>query len=69
MDVNADEVTRQLLASKINLMIHGHTHRPAVHALELAGAVATRMVLGDWGEKAWYIKADASGQELLSYPL
>ena len=32
-------------------MVHGHTHRPAVHTLEVDGAPATRIVLGDWYEQ------------------
>lgn len=48
MDVNAAEVSRQLRDAKVTLMIHGHTHRPAVHDIELQGTPAKRMVLGDW---------------------
>ena len=32
------------------LLIHGHTHRPAVHEFELDGAPARRIVLGAWHE-------------------
>lgn len=69
MDVNAAEVSRQMQDAHVTLMIHGHTHRPAVHDIELQGNPAKRMVLGDWGDNVWYIKADASGQKLLSYSL
>jgi len=69
MDVNAGEVSRQMKEANVTLMIHGHTHRPAVHDTELQGIPAKRMVLGDWGENVWYIKADSNGQQLLSYPL
>jgi UDP-2,3-diacylglucosamine hydrolase len=29
-------------------MIHGHTHRPASHDLQVNGHAAQRIVLGDW---------------------
>jgi UDP-2,3-diacylglucosamine hydrolase len=32
-------------------LVHGHTHRPAVHRLEVAGEPAVRIVLGDWYEQ------------------
>jgi UDP-2,3-diacylglucosamine hydrolase len=32
-------------------MIHGHTHRPAMHSLRVNGALARRIVLGDWYEQ------------------
>lgn len=41
-------------------MIHGHTHRPAVHA---AGN-RTRIVLGDWYEQGSVLRVDANDAEL-----
>ena len=68
MDVNQDEVVKQLENANVKLMIHGHTHRPAEHELQIASGTAKRLVLGDWGESIWYIKADQQGQTLHSYP-
>jgi UDP-2,3-diacylglucosamine hydrolase len=48
MDVNPGEVERVLRRFGVRRMIHGHTHRPAVHRVELDGAEAERIVLGDW---------------------
>ncbi len=48
MDVNADAVAAALREAGVTTLVHGHTHRPAVHDLELDGAPATRIVLGDW---------------------
>ncbi|KLV09133.1 UDP-2,3-diacylglucosamine hydrolase [Photobacterium aquae] len=50
MDVTPDEVVSQLRQHQVALMIHGHTHRPAVHELDMDGSPATRIVLGDWYE-------------------
>lgn len=51
MDVTPEAVERMLRDTGARCMIHGHTHRPAVHALECAGESATRIVLGDWYEQ------------------
>jgi UDP-2,3-diacylglucosamine hydrolase len=48
MDVNADAVNRAFSTHKVQLMIHGHTHRPAIHQLTANGKAAQRIVLGDW---------------------
>ncbi len=51
MDVTPQAVERMMLETRTRCMIHGHTHRPAVHALDCAGEAATRIVLGDWYEQ------------------
>ncbi|MBE0489903.1 MAG: UDP-2,3-diacylglucosamine diphosphatase [Halomonas sp.] len=48
MDVTPEEVVRVMDAQGVTTLIHGHTHRPAVHDLSVAGKAATRFVLGDW---------------------
>ena len=48
MDVNAQAVESAFIDNKVTLMIHGHTHRPAIHKLEINNKPATRIVLGDW---------------------
>ncbi|TFH86808.1 UDP-2,3-diacylglucosamine diphosphatase [Billgrantia azerbaijanica] len=71
MDVTPDEVARIMRAHGVSTLIHGHTHRPAVHALDLGGRPARRYVLGDWtAEQGWEIVV-ASGQapELRPFPL
>ncbi|MDR2012493.1 MAG: UDP-2,3-diacylglucosamine diphosphatase, partial [Rhodanobacter sp.] len=35
-------------AHDVRRLIHGHTHRPAVHRIDLQGTTAERIVLGDW---------------------
>ncbi len=48
MDVNRDAVDRLMRSHGVDLLIHGHTHRPAIHEFELDGRPARRVVLGDW---------------------
>ncbi|MDN3653901.1 UDP-2,3-diacylglucosamine diphosphatase [Thalassotalea ponticola] len=69
MDVSQDEVVAQMRASDVQLLIHGHTHRPNVHTFELDGKQATRIVLGDWYEQGAWLKFDEHGFELLNEPL
>ena len=51
MDVTPEAVERMMLDTGTRCMIHGHTHRPAVHAIDCAGERATRIVLADWYEQ------------------
>lgn len=51
MDVNSDAVSQRLRDWQVRRLIHGHTHRPAVHEFELDGRSAARIVLGDWFEQ------------------
>lgn len=62
MDVTPTEVQRVMEQFGTHTLIHGHTHRPARHQLEVAGESAERWVLGDWHDTGWYISADPSGQ-------
>ncbi|OOG61690.1 UDP-2,3-diacylglucosamine diphosphatase [Rhodanobacter sp. B04] len=50
MDVNAAAVADAMRQARVTRLIHGHTHRPAVHALQLDSRPAERIVLGDWYE-------------------
>lgn len=63
MDVTPSEVLREMREAGVEQLIHGHTHRPARHEAE--GGV--RWVLGDWGEKVWYIEADSNEIKLNNY--
>jgi UDP-2,3-diacylglucosamine hydrolase len=48
MDVNAGAVADAMRQAGVTRLIHGHTHRPAIHDVELDGEHAQRIVLGDW---------------------
>jgi UDP-2,3-diacylglucosamine hydrolase len=59
MDVNQAEVGKVIKESGIDLLIHGHTHRPAIHpVLQDNGKHAYRVVLGDWGNEVSYLLSD-----------
>lgn len=69
MDVNALTVDKRMQAHQVTLLIHGHTHRPAVHTLNIAGGCALRAVLGDWHPQGSMIVVDGSGLRLENLPL
>jgi UDP-2,3-diacylglucosamine hydrolase len=48
MDVNPQTVVETLKEHGAIQLIHGHTHRPADHQLDIDGQPALRRVLGDW---------------------
>ena len=49
MDVNDRTVARYLRKHRVRQLIHGHTHRPALHRHHLPdGGTATRVVLPEW---------------------
>ncbi len=64
MDVNADAVADAMRKAGVTRLIHGHTHRPAVHAFELEGKTAERIVLGDWYEQGSVLRVDGDDVEL-----
>ncbi len=68
MDVNATAVVQAFRAAGVRTLIHGHTHRPAVHALEIDGAPARRIVLGDWYAQGSVLEASPHGFELRVLP-
>ena len=63
MDVTESEVTKALMDSGTDILIHGHTHRPNRHKTE----AGTRWVLGDWDQSGWYIKAESGDIELIEF--
>ena len=56
MDVNRSAVIETMRRHGVYRLIHGHTHRPAIHNLTLDGHAAQRIVLGDWYEQASVLK-------------
>lgn len=66
MDVTPAEVQRVMQAHGVHRLLHGHTHRPAVHTITLNDAQpAERYVLGDWHDTTVYAEADAHGIRLI----
>lgn len=64
MDVNAQAVAEAMRKAQVTRLIHGHTHRPAVHDFRLDGAPAQRIVLGDWYEHGSVLRVDRECVEL-----
>jgi UDP-2,3-diacylglucosamine hydrolase len=59
MDVNQSEVSRVIETHQIDILIHGHTHRPAIHELATSNDKPSyRVVLGDWDDHISYLIAD-----------
>lgn len=48
MDVNQQTITQIMQKYQTRRLIHGHTHRPAVHDLKIQGQTAQRFVLAEW---------------------
>jgi UDP-2,3-diacylglucosamine hydrolase len=68
MDVNQDAVVDVMRRHGVYTLVHGHTHRPAVHRFELGGREAVRIVLGDWYEQGSVLTWDEDGYDLRSLP-
>lgn len=67
-DVNQGAVEQLMRAHGVRLLLHGHTHRPAVHEFRLDGEPATRIVLGDWFTQGSLVRWDENGPRLESLP-
>ncbi len=63
-DVAADAVSGAFRRFGVDLLIHGHTHRPAVHTLEVEGRPRERIVLGDWYEQGSVLRVDGARRRL-----
>lgn len=61
MDVNAEAVTSAFERHGVNRMIHGHTHRPAIHDLNIRSRPFQRIVLGDWYRQGSVLRVGPGG--------
>ncbi|QAU23066.1 UDP-2,3-diacylglucosamine diphosphatase [Dyella sp. M7H15-1] len=64
MDVNAVAVADAMRANGVRHLIHGHTHRPAIHHFDLDGHTAERIVLGDWYEQGSVLRVSPERRDL-----
>jgi len=64
MDVNPGEVVAAFERHGVKRMIHGHTHRPATHDLEIHGRPAQRIVLGDWYTQGSVLRVQPGNYDL-----
>lgn len=67
MDVNAEAVAEAMRKVGARHLIHGHTHRPAVHHFDLDGHTAERIVLGDWYEQGSVLRVTPEDRELRAF--
>ncbi len=63
-DVSQRAVETLMQAARVDLLIHGHTHRPGIHRFESQGRARTRIVLGDWHGTAQLLCWDDAGWRL-----
>jgi len=61
MDVAPRAVEEMLRQHAYPTLIHGHTHRPATHVLEVDGHRCERWVLTDWYESGGYLEVTPAG--------
>lgn len=56
MDVNQQATDQVFIDNNVDLLIHGHTHRPAIHQKTINDRETTRIVLGDWYKTGSYLR-------------
>jgi len=61
LDVAEDAVVAAFRAHGVARMIHGHTHRPATHHVDVDGRHCERVVLADWHDRGHWLEAGAEG--------
>lgn len=69
MDVDTDTVQATMQRFGVSRLIHGHTHRPQIHRLDLDGLAAERIVLGDWYEQGSVLRVRPDGMSLDALPI
>ena len=65
MDVNSTAVDTAMAKHQVEVLIHGHTHRPDQHQV----SSGQRIVLGDWHDLGWVITMSKGGFALQSFAI
>jgi len=68
MDVTVATVEARLRDHGYPRLIHGHTHRPALHEHTVDGKRCERWVLADWYTSGSYLQCDAQGCRVVKLP-
>jgi UDP-2,3-diacylglucosamine hydrolase len=68
VDANPASVAGVMARHGVSRLIHGHTHRPAIHSLDLGGCPAQRIVLGDWYDQGSVLRLDGDDLRLEALP-
>ncbi len=63
MDVNVQETEKAFIENDVSVIIHGHTHRPAIHQQIINDKQTTRVVLGDWFKTGSYLRINDNFSE------
>ena len=66
MDVEPAAVSQTMIDHGVRQLIHGHTHRPAIHRFEMQGQSARRIVLGDWYGDDYVLLYSANEPQLVT---
>jgi UDP-2,3-diacylglucosamine hydrolase len=66
MDVNDEAVASCFRKHDVRRIIHGHTHRRAIHDIEIDGRHCQRIVLGDWHDEGSALRIDDNGISMLT---
>ena len=61
LDVESKAVDAAFRKANVARIVHGHTHRPAHHRLDVDGRACERYVLADWYDRGTYLEFDADG--------
>ena len=65
-DVNQTEIANIFKEFNLKTIIHGHTHRPAIHITKINNIDLKRIVLGDWYDQGSILNWDESGPNLIT---
>jgi len=68
MDVNQQAVEALIRKHNVDVLLHGHTHRPGMHTIDLGGRKARRIVLGDWYKQGSVVRWSTRGPRLEEMP-
>jgi UDP-2,3-diacylglucosamine hydrolase len=68
-DVSQAAVHETFARYGVDTIIHGHTHRPAIHDVAVADRACQRIVLGDWYTQGSVLRVDADCIALSALPL
>ncbi|HLB42140.1 MAG TPA: UDP-2,3-diacylglucosamine diphosphatase [Gammaproteobacteria bacterium] len=63
LDVTQEEVVKIMQKHNVQVLIHGHTHRPHIHHLTVNELPATRIVLAAWHDQANVLVWDETGKK------
>ena len=67
MDVSPESVIRAMEGNNAHRLIHGHTHRPAIHQHRLKQGIGLRYVLGDWRPSTTFLLTKGTSYELKEF--